>query len=116
MNSPITHLIPCRDGVDDGSVAQLSAAVSRIDAAARHLQSQQFMALVAQEVQSAVRQALSPWADRRALADYLHTSVSEVDRAHAAGIIQSHPRNSAPLFEKSAVDAVIRAGKWRKLA
>ena len=90
----------------------LSLSLARFDGVIRYLESRHLVNLLVEGHASAVRQAMSPWADRQAAADYALCSTAEIDRAADADIIKRHFRGSAPLFEKSDLDAAIREGRW----
>ena len=52
--------------------------------------------------------------DRAAAAAHCRCSLSEIDRAAAAGVFKTYKRAGTPLFKKSELDALIERGGWPK--
>lgn len=92
--------------------AEIMAGVAKLESAAAFLNSPYFVAQIVEGMQAAVIRAQSPWLNRKDAAEYVRCSTSEVDRAAREGIITKHERSGTPLFERSEIDAVIKAGNW----
>lgn len=69
-------------------------------------------ARVLERLDTAVKQAASPWVDRAAAAAYAHCSTSEIDRAANAGAFKRYLRGATPMFKKAEIDGAIESGKW----
>lgn len=92
--------------------AAILATLAKLEASAKFLQSEFFMARLLEGQRVAAIQVSSPWLDRNAAAAYAYCSVAEVDRAANEGIITRHQRGGSPMFEKVEIDEAIRNGAW----
>lgn len=88
------------------------AAVAKLEAAGKFLQSEFFMARLMEGMRLTAIEVSSPWLDRKAAAAYAHCSPQEIDRAASAKIVPKHQRGGAPMFLKADIDEAITSGRW----
>ena len=96
----------------DSIERRMAGGLAALEAGAAFLQGQYLQAAIERAVSSAVTRSMSPWLDRQGAADYVRVSVSEIDRAAAAGVFATHRCGSLPRFHKEDLDKSITSGAW----
>ena len=97
----------------DELTERAARAVADFEHAADFLKGPYFEAVVGRALAATVQAQQSPWVNRAGAAARCHCSVSEIDRAKAAGIITCYQRGGTPLYLKHDLDEAIRGGRWR---